>query len=236
MKLSVLIPLYNESSYLVRCLDNVFEVNIPNWKIEVIAINDGSADGSLGILKQYKKQKPGLRIITYKNNHGKGYALKKGIKHAFGDVLIVQDADLEYDPNDYHAILKEYGNHKTLVVYGSRILGAGVYTNYNASPIYLIGGLLLTRIVNLFFNSKITDQPTCYKSWRSSLSRGLVDTSRSNGFDFEVEMTAYFSRQTKIKEVPIHYYPRTVSHGKKIRLSDFFLSVWRVFKQIGYKK
>lgn len=230
MKLSIIIPIYNEAIYLTRCLENIVQVNIPGWTKEIIAVNDGSTDETLKLLRQFNRHHSPLKIISSSQNYGKGHALKQGIKVATGDVLIIQDADLEYDPIDYQTILSEYDNKSVSVVYGSRILGAKIYHNYNAGFFFLLGGIALTKIVNFFFGTKITDQSTCYKTWRSTLSRGLLDSCHRHGFEFEVEMTAFFAKTQQIREVPIHYYPRTVRHGKKIRLTDFLKSVILVLR------
>ena len=224
-KLSIIIPVYNEEVYIERCLDKVCDVVIPNWQKEIIVIDDGSTDSTTVLLKKYVQKRKEIQVIYSKTNRGKGSALKKGIVASSGDVLIIQDGDMEYDPNDYVKILSLYENEKVEVVYGSRILGNKYFHNNNASYIYLFGGLTLTRIVNLILGVKITDQPTCYKSWRKFLSHDLVRFCKGDGFDFEVEMTAFFSRKTKIAEVPIHYYPRTVNQGKKIKAKDFITSV-----------
>lgn len=229
-KLSIIIPVYNESVYIIRCLENVSQAKIANWVKEIIVINDGSTDNTLDLLEEFNREHTKIKIITSQINQGKGAALKKGISEAVGEVVIIQDADLEYDPSDYTAILSEFENKETNVVYGSRILGAKIYHNYSASLFFLLGGIMLSKTINMMFGVKLTDQPTCYKSWRNTFSKNLLKYCQSHGFEFEVEMTAFFSRITKIKEVPIHYYPRTVSHGKKIRVIDFIKSVLMVFR------
>lgn len=229
-KLSIIIPVYNESTYISRCLNNVCQVSLPGWQKEIIAINDGSTDNSLKLLKSFAKQYPTLKIIDQKVNQGKGAALQSGIQQASGQVVIIQDADLEYDPIDYVSILKKYDTKSVNVVYGSRILGAKIYHNYSANTFFLWGGLCLTKLINIFLKTNLTDQPTCYKSWRNNLSPALLEFCHCPGFEFEVEMTAFFSKIGSIAEVPIHYYPRTISHGKKIRFADFLKSLatlWR---------
>lgn len=229
-KLSIIIPAYNEEVYLTRCLKNITQAKIPGWEKEIIIINDGSTDNTPSLLKKIQKENQRLKIISSTVNHGKGSALKKGIKEADGEILIIQDADLEYDPDDYLPILKQFTHPKTDVVYGSRILGAKIYHHQNANLLFLLGGMTLTKVVNFLFGTKLTDQPTGYKSWRRHLSSRLLDYCKSNGFEFEVEMTAFFSQKNKITEVPIRYYPRTVHHGKKINLNDFLKSVMMAFQ------
>jgi len=224
-KLSIIIPVFNEAAFIIRCLENILQTKIPGREKEIIVINDGSTDNTLDLLKQFKEKHKTIKIINSKTHQGKGAALKKGIKEANGEIVIIQDADLEYDPNDYEKILAEFKNKKTNVVYGSRILGTKIYGNKHAGLIFLIGGIILTKTVNLLFGIKLTDQPTGYKAWRKKFSAGLLKYCQSNGFEFEVEMTAFFSKTTEIKEVPIHYSPRRVQQGKKIRAKDFFKSV-----------
>lgn len=229
-KLSIVIPVFNESAYIVRCLENVEQVEIPNWAKEIVIINDGSSDNSLQLIKQFASQKNNIKIVTSQKKQGKGAALKKGIALATGEIVIIQDADLEYDPEDFKPILRQFENKNIEVVYGSRILGAKIYHNYSASIFFLVGGIVLTKLINLLFSTNLTDQPTCYKSWRNHLSKELLKYCRKPGFEFEVEMTAFFSKKGDIKEVPIHYYPRTINHGKKIRLTDFFRSIATAFR------
>lgn len=226
--LSIIIPAYNESSYISRCLENVLKENLPdtNWQKDLIVVDDGSTDNTKKIVKKICQRHKEIRLFSHQFNRGKGAAIKTGIAHARGDILIIQDSDLEYDPSDYESILSEYNQSKIMVVYGSRIMGSKIYHNYNASTIFLLGGKTLTAIINLFFNTSITDQPTGYKSWRKKFSKKLASYCRSDGFEFEVEMTACFSQMTKIKEVPIHYYPRSIQHGKKITIIDFIKSVF----------
>ncbi len=222
--LSIIVPVFNESTYIIRCLKNVVQTELPGWKKEIIVVNDGSTDDTGTLLEKYQKTSD-IRIISFPENKGKGAALMAGIKEATGDVLIVQDGDLEYDPVDYKKIVDKYEDETVSVVYGSRILGAKIYHNYNANTFFLLGGLTLSRVVNILFGTNLTDQPTCYKTWRSSLSQHLLDYCHNPGFAFEIEMTAFFSSVTEIVEVPIRYYPRSVSHGKKITFSDFIISL-----------
>lgn len=223
-KLSIFIPVYNESTYVHRLLENVFQEDISPWEKEVIIVNDGSTDDTLKQIRKFQTEYPALTVITTKNQ-GKGGAVNEAARRATGDVLLIQDADLEYDPADYHIILKEYQHPKRSVVYGSRTLGAKRYTSYHSHVLFYIGGILLTQLMNVLFGTKLTDQSTCYKSWRRELTAGLLEMCPTNGFAFEVEITAFFAKQTKITAVPIRYYPRALHHGKKIRFQDFVSSV-----------
>lgn len=229
-KLSIIIPVYNEAVYIIQCLNRIKNVDIKNWVKEIVIINDNSTDSTLKLLKEYSKSNPKIKLINLSKNVGKGAALKKGIQAATGDILIIQDGDMEYDPNDYLAILKKYENKNVNIVYGSRILGSQIYHNKNAGAFFLLGGLILTKLTNIFFGTNLTDQPTCYKSWRKILSKGLINYCQSDRFEFEVEMTAYFSKINGIVEVPIHYSPRSVAQGKKIGFMDFVESVLMLFR------
>lgn len=227
-KLSIIIPSYNEADYILSCLKKVCQVKIDGWTKEIIVVDDGSTDNTLDLLNKFN-QKQKIKIIRLPINQGKGAALKKGITQATGDVIIIQDADLEYDPKDYPNILFQFENKKVNVVYGSRILGEKIYQNKRAGLFFLLGGLALTKVVNLLFGTKLTDQPTGYKCWRRKFSKGLLKYCRAKGFEFEIEMTAFFSKMVTIKEIPIHYYPRNIYQGKKIGLKDFLKSILIAF-------
>lgn len=229
-KLSIIIPVYNEAVYINRCLENIINVKIPNWEKEIILINDGSTDNTFTLLRKFRQENSNVKIINLIKNLGKGAALRQGIPKATGEILIVQDADLEYDPLDYLMILAEFEKKNTNVVYGSRNLGTKIYHNYSANIFFLWGGILLTKLINILFGTTLTDQPTGYKSWRNFLSTKLIKECQSNGFEFEVEMTVFFAKTNKIHEVPIRYYPRTVSHGKKIGFEDFVKSILMAFR------
>ena len=228
-RLTIIIPAYNESAYITRCLENVINAKTPNIEKEIIVVNDGSKDNTLDILELFQKSHF-INVISHERNMGKGACIKTALCQSTGEIVIVQDADLEYDPNDYVAILDMFNDSNVDVVYGSRITGAKIYHNYSANAVFYLGGITLTKITNVFFKTKLTDQPTGYKSWRRELSQGIIENCHADGFEFEIELTAYFSNKTEIQEVPIHYYPRTVSHGKKINALDFFRSVATIIR------
>jgi glycosyltransferase involved in cell wall biosynthesis len=228
-KLSIVIPVYNEENTLKELLKRVYLVNITPWEKEIIIVNDGSKDSSGKIMKEFQKEysRKGLtiKVVDDGKNRGKGGALKAGFKVATGDVLLIQDADLEYDPKDYMPILEKFDNKDVLSVYGSRILGRKVWKNESSNSIFYLGGVIVTILTNIFFGTRLTDEPTCYKVFRSSLKKDVLKYCTANDFAFEIQLTYLLSRKGEIMEVPIRYYPRHVNEGKKIKLKDFFLAL-----------
>jgi len=209
--LSIIIPAYNEGKTIEEILSKVKNTTLPiNWKKEIIIVNDKSTDNTGEILKKYNNE---FKILNRVINGGKGAALRDGFKEAVGDYIIIQDADLEYDPNDYGILLQPIVNNKTNVVFGSRVLGKG---NVSYSFVYYYGGLALTKFFNLFFKTKLTDFSTCYKVFNKKYIPEILKY-KSNDFVFDVvELTYVLSKSSNIVEVPIHYYPRTKKDGKKI--------------------
>ncbi len=224
-KVSIIIPLYNEQSYIERCLHEVCGQDLGLWQKEVIVIDDGSTDDSRSIAESYARH-PGVQVYSLDVNKGKGAAIREGLSHASGEVLLIQDADLEYDPRDIVEILKKYEDDTVGAVYGSRILGEKTYHTYASNMFFYYGGRVLTLLINILFGTSLTDQATCYKSWRARYSGEIIKYCTKPGFEFEIELTARLASLTPLVEVPIHYYPRSISHGKKIRLEDFLKSVW----------
>jgi len=235
MKLSIIIPFYNEAPTLAALLDKVLAVELAGVGREIIAVNDGSRDGSLAIAEDFAARHPGdLRLLSFAANAGKGSAVRAGLAAATGDILIVQDADLEYDPDDYRRIIDEYRDPAVMVVFGSRILGELRHLNNGASRRrsyhrYYWGGRLVTLVANLVFGAHLTDEPTCYKSLRREVLDGLK--LASTGFEFCPEITAKLLQAGhRIVEVPIRYYPRGFDEGKKIRYSDGLKAIWTLLK------
>lgn len=228
-KLSVIIPVYNEEKTLKKLLELVNKIDISPWKKEIVIVNDGSKDKSGEIMRDFKKKyapkNEYIKVVDDGVNRGKGGALKAGYKIATGDILLIQDADLEYDPKDYIAILKEFENKDVLSVYGSRILGRRKWKNEASNFIFYCGGLVVTILTNIFFGTKLTDEPTCYKVFRASLKKDVLRYCTANDFAFEIQLTYFLSKKGKISEIPIRYYPRHVDDGKKIKLKDFFLAL-----------
>ena len=222
MKLSIIIPCYNEEFTIANIVTKIKNVNLGEIEKEIIIINDGSNDNSYNIIKN-------IRNIIFLNNYkniGKGASIIKALNIASGKYTIIQDADLEYDPNDINKLLSEVKNKKNDVVYGSRILNKN---NKFSSLSFYYGGKLLSLITNLVFNSKITDQPTCYKLINTKLIKSL--NLKRGGFEFCSEVTSkLLKRKVKIYEVPINYYPRTSKEGKKIKWIDGLIAIYVILR------
>ncbi len=211
-RLSVLVPVYNERATIGEVLRRVKAVDIP-LELEVIVVDDGSTDGTASILKALSDST--VKVIHHPTNRGKGAALSTAIEAATGDILLVQDADLEYDPDDWHALLNPVMQGKARVVYGSRFTGP----RKNMFPSHWIGNRVLTLMTNILYRSTLSDMETCYKL----ICRDALDGIRieSKGFDVEPEITAKLLRRgIRIYEVPISYSGREMSEGKKIRWYD----------------
>lgn len=221
MKLSVVIPVYNEKELLPKLLKKVEDVK--GIDKEIIIVDDGSSDGTREFLKKVKRK---YKVIFHKKNQGKGAAVRTGIKYVTGDIVIIQDADLEYDPNDYPKLIKPIAEGKTKVVYGSRLLHKEKIIKYKLN--WLATKLLNFMVLILYFQH-ITDEPTCYKTFDAKLIKGL--TIKGNRFEWEPEVTAkILKKKVKIYEVPISYYPRSFEEGKKINWKDGVQAVWTLIK------
>ena len=207
MKLSVIIPCYNEENTIKEIISQVKQVKIDK---EILVVDDGSKDKTREIISKIKD----IRVILKEKNEGKGATIRRGIKEAKGDILIIQDADLEYDPKEYPKLIAPIVNKKTNVVYGSRFLG-----KKEKMGKYYWGNKILSLITSILFFSKITDMETCYKLFKRETIQSL--TLYSNKFDIEPEMTSkLLKRKEKIIEIPISYNPRTEEEGKKINWKD----------------
>ena len=196
------------------------------WEKEIILVDDGSSDGSGKIAQSDVRSNPDqTRLISLPENQGKGSATREGLQSATGTICLIQDADLEYDPEDYKTILSAYRDPEVHVVYGSRILGS----QNRFSWTYYWGGRCVSFVTNVLFDCQLTDEPTCYKSFR----RAVLDDIElvSNGFEFCPEITGKLIRAGyTIAEVPIHYYPRSFEEGKKIRARDGIIAIWTLFR------
>jgi dolichol-phosphate mannosyltransferase len=235
MKLSIVIPFYNESATLAALLDKVLAVDLGAVQKEIIAVNDGSRDGSAEIAERYARERPDtLHLLSLPVNGGKGRAVIAGLARATGDIVVIQDADLEYDPEDYRKILAAYDDPAVNAVFGSRILGAHAHVSNGSSGRrsyhrYYWGGRLVTLATNLIYATHLTDEPTCYKSVRRALLPHLK--LESKGFEFCPEITAKLLRGGhRIVEVPIRYFPRGFEEGKKIRYTDGLKAIWTLLK------
>jgi len=224
--LSIVIPAYNESGTIAKILKKVEDVDLGQIKKEIIIVNDASNDGTAEKLNKLNKGGK-YRIYHHKKNRGKGAALRTGFDHVSGDTVIVQDADLEYDPSDYLKLIKFMEKTCSPVVYGSRRLGKkGIK---HGGLFFFWGGSLLNVIANLLYGLKITDEATCYKMFRSDFLKSL--NLKCDRFEFCPEVTAKSAKKgIKIPEIPISYEARKIDEGKKIRLKDGIEAVWTLFK------
>jgi glycosyltransferase involved in cell wall biosynthesis len=222
MKLSVIIPVYNEVESIQVILKRVQDTKRAT---EIILVDDGSKDGTRDVLKKIMGKK-GLNIILHEKNQGKGAAVRTGMSAAKGDVLLIQDADLEYDPRDYPELLRPIEEGLADVVYGSRFLGKA----HRVTMFWhLMANKLLTLMTNILYDTILTDMETGYKVFRKEVIQGM--TIRANSFNFEPEFTAkILKRKYRIFEVPITFNPRDYSQGKKIKLHDAFEAVWALLK------
>lgn len=231
MVLSIVIPAYNEGPTIHRILDKVKEVQLlGNMAKEVIVVNDCSKDDTEEAVKRYEAANPDLPIAYYKHevNKGKGAALHTGINMASGDYVIIQDADLEYDPQEYNILLKPILDGFADVVYGSRFIGGNPHRILFFW--HSIGNRWLTLASNMFTNLNLTDMETCYKLFRRETVQSLKLVEKR--FGFEPEVTAKISRVPKVRiyEVGISYYGRTYEEGKKIGMKDAFRALWCILK------
>ena len=221
MNLSVVIPVYNEVNHIAVILRRVQATQLPT---EIIVVDDGSEDGTRAILQQLDGQEK-VRVILHERNQGKGAAVVTGMNAAQGDIVLIQDADLEYDPRDYPILLRPIHEGVAEVVYGSRFLGA---PHRVAMFWHMVANKLLTLMTNMLYNTILTDMETGYKVFRREVIQGMK--IRSKRFNFEPEFTAkVLKRNYRIYEVPISFNPRDYSQGKKIKLKDAFEAVWALF-------
>jgi len=220
MKISIIIPVFNEAATIGEVLDRVRSSPLDT---EIIVVDDGSTDGTREILSQ--QQTGDTVVVFHKQNQGKGRAIRTGLSHASGDYVLIQDADLEYDPADYELLLRPILRGKATVVYGSRFLGEHKAMLFWHS----VGNRLLTLVTNLLYDSTLTDMETCYKVFPTSLIKSIP--LRAQRFDFEPEITAkVLKRGYRIYEVPISYAGRELNEGKKISWRDGFPALVALIK------
>lgn len=221
-KLSIIIPVYNEERTIRELLTRVENARVPGWLKEIIVVDDGSTDNTKTILKSWRNK---ARIIFKEKNEGKGSAVTAGLKHATGDMVLLQDADLEYSPDDYMTLLKPFENEHVNVVYGSRFLGPHLSTMY----LYAQGNKFVTLVTNLLFNTNITDMETGYKVFRQKVLKEI--TIHAKRFDMEPEITVkVLKKGYQIYEVPITYFGRKFSEGKKLTWRDGIVALWTLIK------
>ena len=226
MKLSIIIPVFNEAATIAKIIGLVRAVEVGMEK-EILLVDDCSRDGTRDVLAGLAAESADLKVIYHEVNQGKGAALRSGFSAATGDIVLIQDADLEYDPNEYSRLLKPILDGRADVVYGSRFLGGGAhrvvyYWHY-------LGNKLLTTLSNMTTNLNLTDMEVCYKVFRREIIQGIP--LRENRFGFEVEVTAKVARRKcRVYEVPISYYGRDYSEGKKIGWRDGFRALYCIIR------
>ncbi len=229
-KLTVIIPVYNEESTIYRVLLKVDSISLTgNIKKELIVVNDGSTDGTAEKIREFMDRYPGkIHLIDEKKNKGKGASIRKGIEKADGEFMIVQDADLEYDPEEYNLLLKPVVEGHADVVYGSRFLGGKAHRILFFW--HSLGNKFLTFLSNMFTNLNLTDMETGYKMIRTSMIRSIV--LKENRFGFEPEVTAKLARikDIRIYEIGISYYGRKFKEGKKINWKDGLKAIYCIFR------
>jgi glycosyltransferase involved in cell wall biosynthesis len=222
MKLTVIIPVYNEVKTIQEIIKRVQATGLVD---EILAIDDGSIDGSRDILANIDKV-GNVKVIYHDHNQGKGKAVRTGIENASGDLILIQDADLEYDPREYPNLLRPIQEGIADVVYGSRFLGAG------RRPVLfwnMVANKILTLVTNVLYNNILTDMETGYKLFRRQVVEKM--TLHAHGFEFEPEFTAKILKsKVRIYEIPITFNPRDYSEGKKIKMRDAFIAMWTLIK------
>lgn len=218
-KLSVIIPVYNEAKLVAEIIRQVSQVPLP---IEIIVVDDRSTDGSHEALKSLEFP---IRLIRHEQNMGKGAAIRTGLQHATGDAVIVQDADLEYDPGEYVQLIRTLERENASVVYGSRVLGCMEGMRWS----FRMGNRFLTWVTNLLYRGHLTDMETCYKLFKTDLLKSIpLD---SNRFEFEPEVTAkLLKRGVRIVECPVTYRARGTTSGKKLRWTDGLSTLWCLWR------
>jgi glycosyltransferase involved in cell wall biosynthesis len=220
VKLSVIIPVYNEKNTILKIIEKVKKVPVEK---EIIIVDDGSNDGTTEILKGIKDEN--IKVIFKNKNEGKGSAIREGLKYITGDIIVIQDADLEYDPNDWLKMLEVMKEKNADIVFGSRILGKCKKSSFA----FYYGGKFITFLTNILYGTKLTDGPTCYKMFKKDVIKNI--NLKCKRFEFCQEFTAKVRKLGyQIYEVPINYNPRSIKEGKKIRWKDGIEAIWTLIK------
>lgn len=233
MKLSIIIPVFNEEKTINEVLNRVNNVNIPGVDKEIIVVDDGSTDATASVISNFKFKIRNLKIFRHAKNLGKGAAVRTGIKNATGDYIIIQDADLEYNPKDISRLTKLIGNGELRVVFGTRLNRFPNLSRDEKRPLFLLhyfGNRILSFFTSILYGQWITDMETCYKLFPKKAVEDI--NLRSKGFDFEPEITAKILRKgIRIIEIPIKTSPRGYSEGKKLNtIKDGTIALWTLIK------
>ena len=224
MKLSIVIPVYNEKDTILAIIKSINDVYIPGIEKEIVLVEDFSTDGTKELLKDLKYEN--LKIIYNENNSGKGASIRKGLAEAKGDFVIIQDADLEYNPQEYKKLIEPLMREDADLVYGSRFLRKPFIWKT-----YYLANRVLTLLSNIFTGFNLTDMETCYKCFSRNALEKMLPHLKANRFDIEPEITAVVAKLgLKIIEVPISYCRRSYKEGKKIGFKDSFQAIWTIIK------
>jgi glycosyltransferase involved in cell wall biosynthesis len=226
LMVSIIVPAYNEARTIARTIERVLDVELGDVAREIVAVDDGSTDGTGEILDRLEEQWPDVvKVEHHRHNRGKGAAVRTALRHVTGDIVITQDADLEYDPEEYPKLLAPFADPAVQVVYGSRNLR----DNPRSSWSFYWGGRLVSWVANLLYGAALTDEATGYKLIRADLLRSL--DLQADGFEFCPEVTGkVLSRGIRILEVPISYEPRSPKEGKKISWRDGMQAIWTLLR------
>ncbi len=230
MQLSIVIPVFNEADTIEEILTRVLAVEVPLDR-QIVIVDDGSSDGTRDVYPKLKERWPGEEIVVclQARNKGKGAALREGFKHITGDIVLIQDADLEYNPEDYGRLLEPILTDRADVVYGSRFRGGAAHRVDRFW--HRLGNQFVTLVSNMFTDLTLTDMETCYKVFRREVIESILPTLKEDRFGIEAEVTAKVARREfRIFELGISYFGRTYGEGKKIGLRDAFRALWCILR------